>query len=158
MEFTKCQYEGDMVNERMEGRGTYTFDNGTEYRGEMLDGMFHGRGTLHFPNGSQIQGVWDMGKQVEKKFRFSDGLGYDENVNRWPYCRSKEEITDTNAKEDRRFYHEVVLSEKAAQGSLPEDKIQSEKFSSLSGAGIKPAFPHGRQSEHLPPHVLEQRK
>ncbi len=149
MEFTRCQYVGDTVNERMEGRGTYKFDNGTEYKGQIKDGMFHGRGTLHFQNGSQLQGIWEMGRLVEQRFQFDDGLEYQENVKNWPYCRD-----DNGEKSDRRFYHEIVQS--GSNSEVPSNEKQS-KFASLSSSGVKPAYPHGKQSEHLPSNISSQK-
>ena len=47
LQYTGSSYDGDIKNERMEGKGTYSFSSGTRYEGELLDGRFHGKGTLH---------------------------------------------------------------------------------------------------------------
>ena len=51
MDYTGSSYKGDMKNDKMEGKGEYTFPSGTKYIGSFKDGQFDGKGTLHFKNG-----------------------------------------------------------------------------------------------------------
>lgn len=51
MEYTGSSFKGDTKNDKMEGKGVYTFPSGTKYEGEFKDGAFHGEGTLLFKNG-----------------------------------------------------------------------------------------------------------
>lgn len=101
MEFTGSSYEGDRINCRMEGKGTFTFADGSKYVGDMVDGQFHGHGVLHFPNGSRFEADWVNGKAVgpqpaKGQLTFKDGLVYEEGD--WGYCDE----------DDRRFYSEHV--------------------------------------------------
>ncbi|XP_065916479.1 MORN repeat-containing protein 5-like [Dysidea avara] len=96
---TGSSYQGNFVNERMEGLGEYTFPSGTKYIGGMKDGMFHGQGTLYFTNGGRFEAEWDKGKAVGPgiggTYIFKEGLKYE--ADSWQYCDGI----------DRRFYSEV---------------------------------------------------
>lgn len=89
-------YDGDRVNGRKEGSGTYKFPSGTVYTGAFVDGEFHGEGTLEFANGGKYQATWDRGKVVTGRYDFSDGLEFQDTA--WEYCTGK----------DRRFFSEHV--------------------------------------------------
>ena len=39
-----ANYNGDLKNGRMQGKGVYFFPNGVKYVGEWNDGQFHGKG------------------------------------------------------------------------------------------------------------------
>ena len=107
MEFTGSSYKGDSIQDRMGGKGEYTFASGTKYVGAMKDGMFDGEGTLHFPNGGKVTAVWKEGRTVGTgsgvDYTFSDGLKYNEDG--WDYC---------NAFSERRFYTEICKGLKPA--------------------------------------------
>ncbi|EDO43893.1 predicted protein [Nematostella vectensis] len=113
MEYTGSSYEGDYQNERMEGKGEYTFPPSleTRYEGDMKDGMFHGEGTLYFSNGSKYVGKWEKGVVVEGKYTFADGLEYDPVD--WEYCDGY----------DRRFYTEICNGLKPAGRSQLTNRI-----------------------------------
>lgn len=96
-EFIQCAYSGER-NEvgTMDGKGEFTFPNGTRYVGELVDGEFHGKGTLFYPGRGRYEAEWDHGKVIKGKLFFDDGLEYkDEN---WIYC----------SPEDRRYNIEIV--------------------------------------------------
>ena len=80
---------------RFEGRGEFTFPDGTKYVGEFYDGMFHGRGKIVTKDGV-YSSLWEEGREVPGKgrFTFNDDLDYAER--RWKYC-----VTN-----DRRFNSE----------------------------------------------------
>jgi len=40
------RYEGDFVDGKRTGKGTFTWANGNKYEGDFVDGKFHGKGTL----------------------------------------------------------------------------------------------------------------
>ncbi|KAL1524492.1 hypothetical protein AB1Y20_019386 [Prymnesium parvum] len=93
-------YEGERVNGRMEGQGTYTFTSGTVYTGQFLDGEFHGEGTLQFPGSGKYHATWVHGKAISGNYVFADGLPYTDPADgEWDYCRPDG---------DRRFYSELV--------------------------------------------------
>ena len=39
-------YEGDWVNDKFEGHGTYLWANGLRYEGDYKDGLMEGKGTM----------------------------------------------------------------------------------------------------------------
>jgi hypothetical protein len=96
-EFMQCSYTGDRSEVgTMDGKGEFTFPNGTRYVGELSDGEFHGKGVLYFPGRGRYEAEWDHGKVVQGRLFFEDGLEFeDEN---WIYC----------SPEDRRYYCEVT--------------------------------------------------
>ncbi|KAI8907600.1 hypothetical protein DFJ77DRAFT_474598 [Powellomyces hirtus] len=96
MAFAGSPFEAEIVNDRIEGHGKYTFPDGNVYIGEFKDGHFHGTGTIHFMNGGKYNAKWEFGKAVEGTYTFKDGLEY--KSDEWDYC------TDV----DRRFYSERV--------------------------------------------------
>ena len=49
--YAKCA-EGDCEN----GKGVYTFSDGTVYEGDFLNGENHGKGKITFPNGNVYEG------------------------------------------------------------------------------------------------------
>ncbi|KAK7505005.1 hypothetical protein BaRGS_00003575 [Batillaria attramentaria] len=111
MEYTGSSYEGDWVQGRMEGKGTYCFPTETRYEGDMRDGMFHGNGTLFFPNGSKYEARWENGYAIEGKYTFADGLQYEEVD--WEYCDGY----------DRRFYTEICDGLQPAGRSQLTNKV-----------------------------------
>lgn len=40
------KYEGDFVDGKRTGKGTFTWASGNKYEGDFVDGKFHGKGTL----------------------------------------------------------------------------------------------------------------
>ena len=44
------RYEGDLVDNKMTGRGIYSWANGRMYEGDFIDGKRHGRGIFTFAN------------------------------------------------------------------------------------------------------------
>ncbi|KAH6577950.1 hypothetical protein BASA82_000345 [Batrachochytrium salamandrivorans] len=96
MAFRGSPFDAEIVNERIEGEGKYTFPNGNIYIGHFKDGKFHGFGTIYFCNGGKLMAQWTHGVASEEKYTFGDGLGY--SINDWDYCTEK----------DRRFYSERV--------------------------------------------------
>jgi hypothetical protein len=42
------QYDGEFVNDQMDGTGKYTFSNGDSYLGSFKEGKFHGHGEYRF--------------------------------------------------------------------------------------------------------------
>jgi hypothetical protein len=56
------RYEGEWVNDAMEGAGEFTFGSGAVYRGFFKNNLFHGEGEYIFPNGSKYSGGWHNNK------------------------------------------------------------------------------------------------
>ena len=61
------RYEGAWKNDRKEGRGTQTYQNGDVYEGLFLLGLRHGVGTLRTADGETYSGDWKADKR--------DGVG-----------------------------------------------------------------------------------
>jgi hypothetical protein len=51
-------YEGDWVNDKMEGYGIYHYSNGDIYDGEWKDNQHNGFGKYFFTDGSHYEGEW----------------------------------------------------------------------------------------------------
>eukprot|EP00164_Ancoracysta_twista_P006153 GFYU01008509.1.p1 GENE.GFYU01008509.1~~GFYU01008509.1.p1 ORF type:complete len:161 (-),score=46.07 GFYU01008509.1:278-760(-) len=49
-------YEGDWVNDAMEGYGIFRFLTGAQYEGEMQQNRFHGKGKYRWPDGTEYNG------------------------------------------------------------------------------------------------------
>ena len=102
-EFISCSYTGERSEVgTMDGKGEFTFPNGTRYVGELRDGQFHGKGTLFYPGRGRYEAEWDHGAVVQGQMFFEDGLEY--HKENWIYC----------SPEDRRFYVEVTKGLKPA--------------------------------------------
>ena len=65
--FNGDKYEGDFVNGKPHGQGTYTKANGIVYTGQLKDGVPNGQGTATTPAGEQKTGTWENGKEVDVK-------------------------------------------------------------------------------------------
>ncbi|KAJ3215829.1 MORN repeat-containing protein 5 [Clydaea vesicula] len=96
MAFYGSPFLAEQKNERIEGKGKYTFPSGNIYVGEFKDGKFHGKGIIHFKTGGQYEAEWINGIAQEGQYTFKDGLIYE--AENWDYC----------TKEDRRFFAERV--------------------------------------------------
>ena len=52
-------YDGDWVNDRMNGYGKYIYDDDSYYIGQWKNDLKHGKGTMHDSNGNiQKKGKW----------------------------------------------------------------------------------------------------
>jgi len=135
MDFLNAQYSGDENCGRMEGKEcTFSYlSEGVTYEGEMKDGMFHGKGTITFSSGAKMEGLWSMGQLIEKTYIYKDGLQFNEDVDRWMYCK----IDPNSSEQDRRFYKEMVQANNFGnQSVLP--KVQ---HACISQDGVQPAIP-----------------
>jgi hypothetical protein len=54
----KDRYEGEWVEDKMEGKGKYQYANGCEYEGNFINGERHGKGTYRWPSGTYYQGKY----------------------------------------------------------------------------------------------------
>lgn len=55
-------YEGDWIDDKMDGFGIYTYANGDIYEGEFKNNMHHGYGKYFFCDGSYYTGEWNNHK------------------------------------------------------------------------------------------------
>lgn len=59
----KDHYKGEFKDGKTNGKGIYTWANGTKYEGERQNDMRHGKGVLTWTNGSKYDGEWQNGKR-----------------------------------------------------------------------------------------------
>jgi len=55
-------YEGDWIQSKRQGEGTYKFKDGVSYHGQWDNDQINGKGTAHYPNGNVYEGDWVQGK------------------------------------------------------------------------------------------------
>ena len=58
------KYEGDYVDDKKHGFGTYVWADGRSYTGGWLDGKQHGEGTYCQADGTARKGIWQEGKRA----------------------------------------------------------------------------------------------
>ena len=67
-------YEGEFVDGRRNGYGTYTWPSGQKYEGEWKDGKYNGQGKLTYSNGSVFEGAFvDGEKDGDAVYTLTDG-------------------------------------------------------------------------------------
>lgn len=70
-------YDGQWVDDEMHGEGTLTFDSGATYHGTFANGQFDGKGRYTWPDGSNYEGRWRFNKM------HGEGVYTDSSGNRW---------------------------------------------------------------------------
>jgi hypothetical protein len=60
------RYEGDFVDGKRTGKGTFTWANGNRYEGDFVDGKLHGKGTFVDVDGNRYEGDFVDGKFMVK--------------------------------------------------------------------------------------------
>ena len=50
------------MNNKMEGRGVFTWPDGRRYEGEYVDDKKEGQGVFYWPDGRKYEGGWKNGK------------------------------------------------------------------------------------------------
>ena len=70
-------YEGEVLNYKFHGTGTYTFANEDQYEGSWNNGQKHGYGVYTFANGDRYDGEWVRDRrQGQGKFIYINGDRY----------------------------------------------------------------------------------
>lgn len=54
-------YEGEWVNGKFQGKGTYIWKYGQKYQGEYFEGLRHGDGDFYDLQGKHYTGYWKKG-------------------------------------------------------------------------------------------------
>ena len=54
------EYDGEWVDDKMEGQGRYVFASGSTYTGNWKAGMMHGKGLKKNPDGTYYDGEWEQ--------------------------------------------------------------------------------------------------
>ncbi|MFZ5572048.1 MAG: hypothetical protein ACOZF0_16740 [Thermodesulfobacteriota bacterium] len=74
----KDTYEGEFLNGKPHGKGTYSWHNGDVYKGDWVEGMRSGWGTLKRPNGAYYEGEWKNGnREGNGAYRWQNGAYYE---------------------------------------------------------------------------------
>ena len=72
------RYEGRFNDTRFDGQGIYTWPDGRRYEGEFRGGQRQGQGTHSWPNGARYQGGWQAGRQHGLgTYTWPDGARYE---------------------------------------------------------------------------------
>ena len=75
--FTSSRYEGQLLNGKMHGQGTYTWGSGTRHVGKFRNGKFTGRGTRTWASGNRYEGDWHDNKMHgQGTYTWADGRRY----------------------------------------------------------------------------------
>ena len=61
------KYVGEYKDGQQHGQGTYTYANGDKYVGGMKNGLFHGYGTVTHFNGTITKGIFKGGELIEEQ-------------------------------------------------------------------------------------------
>ncbi len=71
-------YEGDIVKEERQGKGTYYWNSGNKYQGDWVNGDMHGYGVYYYANGCRYAGDFRFNdREGRGVFTFTDGSYYD---------------------------------------------------------------------------------
>ena len=131
MLFTRTSYDGQRTQDgkRMQGRGIFSFSDGSKYVGTFHDGTFHGHGIIFYPptdGGGQFRGTWNEGNCMGGEYIFSDGLKFSETE--WEYSTER----------DRRFWDEYLTFIKPKASSKHSTNVM--KSGLAMAAGITPDY------------------
>ena len=72
------RYEGEWVDDAMQGRGTFQYASGAKYEGEFLGNGYHGHGIFTFPDGAVYTGSF-QDNQMHGQGTFKDVHGVEWN-------------------------------------------------------------------------------
>jgi len=61
-------YDGDWLNDLIEGNGVYLYSNGDKYEGEFRQNLHHGKGAYYCIDGSKYVGEFENHKMHELEF------------------------------------------------------------------------------------------
>ena len=68
------KYEGEIVWDKPNGKGKFTYDDGSIYEGQFKDGCFNGFGIYKWTNGDHFEGMYkDDVRNGEGKYYYSNG-------------------------------------------------------------------------------------
>lgn len=61
-------YDGEVLNGKFHGNGTYIFNNGDKYTGEWKNGMIDGKGVYQYAGGAVYTGEWLNHKKTRSRY------------------------------------------------------------------------------------------
>ncbi len=78
--FKNGKYDGSFVNGKMQGQGTFEWNDGTKYVGEFQDNKINGNGILTTPENESYEGNFINGKKNgQGTYKFANGDIYEGN-------------------------------------------------------------------------------
>lgn len=80
------KYSGEWKNNKMHGYGLFEWPDGRKYEGEYVNGVKHGRGKMTWPDGKVYCGEWQEGKQhgtADYTFFNKKSKGMETRKGRW---------------------------------------------------------------------------
>jgi len=69
------RYDGDWEEDKMTGKGSFTFASGASYEGDFVDGKYHGKGTYKWADGRVYAGDWASGT-MHGQGSYTDATGH----------------------------------------------------------------------------------
>ncbi|CAD8174233.1 unnamed protein product [Paramecium octaurelia] len=75
------EYQGEILNDKRHGKGTYKFASGNRYEGEWKNHQKHGKGKLYYKNGELYIGDWVENKKCGEGMHFY--INGDRYVGEW---------------------------------------------------------------------------
>lgn len=88
--YKQGKYEGEIVWDKPNGKGKFTYNDGSIYEGQFKDGCFSGFGIYKWTNGDHFEGMYkDDVRNGEGKYYYSDGdvveCNYENDKRHGPY-------------------------------------------------------------------------
>ena len=72
------RYEGDVKNDKIEGKGIMYYNNGDRYEGDYKNDKKEGKGNYYWNDGTRYEGDWKNGKREGKGiYYWNDGTRYE---------------------------------------------------------------------------------
>lgn len=95
------EYTGDFKDKYFNGKGTYTWPDGSVYTGDFKDGRPHGKGTFTKPDGTQYTGDFKFGQPNGKgKLTDKDNKTYEGDFVNGALVKPKKKISDKKKQDD----------------------------------------------------------
>ena len=77
-------YQGEFLNNEIDGRGRYEWKDGKVYEGQWSHNLMHGFGILIFPDGNRYEGEFVKDRREGRgKYFWKDGRVYDGEWKDW---------------------------------------------------------------------------
>ena len=84
MDYLDGRYEGEMINNKREGRGTFYFNDGDKYEGEWKNDFRHGKGIFYYNEGDRYEGDFKNNKKDGKGiYYYKNGDRYEGSYNNY---------------------------------------------------------------------------
>jgi hypothetical protein len=129
-------YEGQFSKGKPDGKGVYTWANGTYYQGQWKDGMKEGKGKI-VSKDSTLEGYWKNDKFQGKQFVAPYVISQIQSVSRYSITKSIEN-TDNGVKI------------KLFQGGSPNSDIEDFSLGFSSGNEYHMGYVYGLQNAFIP--------